>query len=138
MHPQIRQHEPGKCPICGMDLIPLTDETGDADPLAIRMSATAMQLANVQTEVIRTGNARKEIRVIGKAQADERKIYSQVTHLEGRIESLKVNFTGEEVKQGQVLATIYSPDLVNAQQELFTAYAMRNSQPGLYQAAREN
>ncbi|MCB0656691.1 MAG: efflux RND transporter periplasmic adaptor subunit [Saprospiraceae bacterium] len=137
MHPQIRQHEPGKCPICGMDLIPLTDETGDADPLAIRMSATAMQLANVQTEVIRTGNARKEIRVIGKAQADERKIYSQVTHLEGRIESLKVNFTGEEVKQGQVLATIYSPDLVNAQQELFTAYAMRNSQPGLYQAARE-
>lgn len=137
MHPQIRQHEPGKCPICGMDLIPVGNLSGDDNPMEISMSPTAVQLANIQTAVIRTGQAEKEIRVIGKVQADERRVFSQVTHLEGRIESLEINFTGEPVTKGQTLATIYSPDLVTGQQELFTAYTLRNSQPALYEAARE-
>lgn len=137
MHPQIRQHEPGKCPICGMDLIPVGNLSGEENPLEISMSPTAMQLANIQTEVIRSGQAEKEIRVIGKAQADERRIFSQVTHLEGRIESLEINFTGEPVTKGQTIATIYSPNLVTAQQELFTAYSLRTTQPALFEAARE-
>ena len=137
MHPQIRQHEPGKCPICGMDLIPVGNLSGEENPLEISMSPTAMQLANIQTEVIRSGQAEKEIRVIGKAQADERRIFSQVTHLEGRIESLEINFTGEPVAKGQTIATIYSPNLVTAQQELFTAYSLRTTQPALFEAARE-
>src|SRR5690554_1640752 len=53
MHPQIRQNEPGDCPICGMDLIPLEDDQhDDVDPMAISMSATAIQLANIQTAVV--------------------------------------------------------------------------------------
>ncbi len=137
MHPQIRQSEPGKCPICGMDLIPLEEETaqGGGDPTEIRMSATAMQLANVQTAVVGYGIPTREVRMNGKVQPDERKRFTQVTHLEGRIEVLTVNFTGESVRAGQKLAEIYSPELVTAQEELFSAARIRDMQPGLYQAA---
>jgi Cu(I)/Ag(I) efflux system membrane fusion protein len=137
MHPQIRQQEPGDCPLCGMDLIPLEDEMGQEDPLEIRMSQTAMALANVQTEIIGLGKAMKEVRVNGKVQADERLIFSQVTHLDGRVEELKINFTGESIRQGQQIASIYSPDLVTAQEELFAAEKIKATQPGLYRAAQE-
>ncbi len=94
MHPQIRQNEPGDCPICGMDLIPLEDNHDDEiDPMAISMSPTAMQLANIQTAVVGTTNPVKQIRLNGKVQADERLIFSQSTHIPGRIEKLMVNFT---------------------------------------------
>lgn len=137
MHPQIRQSEPGQCPICGMDLIPLNNESSsDENPMEIKMSPTAMQLANVQTSVITKQKPVKEIRMNGKVKVDERNVFSQVAHITGRIEKLLVNFTGENVSKGQVLAYIYSPDLVTAQQELFQAYKIKESHPELYQAAR--
>ena len=137
MHPQIRQEEPGQCPLCGMDLIPLTAGTGDENPMEIRMSPTAMQLANVQTSVITKQIPVKEVRMNGKVQADERYNYSQTSHITGRIEKLLVNYTGEYVRRGQVLAYIYSPELVTAQEELFEAFKNREGQPALYRAARE-
>lgn len=138
MHPQIRQNEPGDCPICGMDLIPLEDDNGEGiDPMAITMSPTAMQLANVVTAKVGDGNAIKTLRLNGKVQEDERLIYSQTTHFPGRIEQLKVNFTGELVSKGSTIANLYSPELVTAQEELFEAYKIKESQPNLYRAARE-
>lgn len=135
MHPQIRQTEPGQCPICGMDLVPLrSTETGD--PGAIHMSATAMQLANVQTQRVSKGKAIKQIRLNGKVQVDERTITSQSSHIPGRIERLMINYTGEDVRKGQQLATVYSPELVVAQEELFEAHRLKSQQPELYQAAR--
>ena len=137
MHPQIRKSEPGKCPICGMELIPLNNESiSDDNPMEVKMSPTALKLANIQTSIITRQNPVKEIRMNGKVKADERNVFSQSSHLPGRIEKLMVNFTGESVRKGQVLAYIYSPDLVTAQEELFEAYKIRESQPGLYQAAR--
>ena len=107
MHPQIRQNEPGACPICGMDLIPLEDEQNEGiDPNAISMSATAMQLANVQTAVVGAMNQAKEVRLNGKIQEDERLVFSQSSHVPGRIENLKVNFTGDYVRKGQVIASV--------------------------------
>lgn len=138
MHPQIRQNEPGSCPICGMDLIPLEDDNGEGiDPMAITMSPTAMQLANVVTAVVGSESAMKTIRLSGKVQEDERLIFSQTTHFPGRIEKLSVNFTGEYVSKGSVIASLYSPQLVTAQEELFETYKIRESQPSLYGAARE-
>jgi Cu(I)/Ag(I) efflux system membrane fusion protein len=137
MHPQIRQSEPGKCPICGMDLIPLDDNTSAEDPAEIRMSPTAMQLANVQTAVVGFGIPTRELLLNGKVQPDERLVFSQVTHLNGRIEQLAVNFTGEPVRRGQVLASVYAPELVTAQEELFSAQKIRDMQPALLPAARE-
>lgn len=136
MHPQIRQNEPGLCPICGMALIPLDDDTGNDDPLAIKMSNTAMQLASVVTQQVTMGKPSKTISLTGKVLEDERRITTQSSHIPGRIESLKVDFTGEYVQKGQVIATVYSPTLVTAQQELFEAQKIMDSQPALFKAAK--
>lgn len=138
MHPQIRQGEPGQCPICGMDLIPLEEDNGEGlDPMAISMSPTAMQLASVATAQVGSLRPVKNIQLNGKVQEDERLMFSQTAHFPGRIEKLMVNFTGEYVTKGRPIAYLYSPELVTAQEELFEAYKIRNSQPQLYKAARE-
>lgn len=138
MHPQIRQNEPGDCPICGMDLIPLEDNQNDViEPNAISMSPTAMQLASVSTALVGKMNPVKQVRLNGKVQADERLVYSQSSHIPGRIEKLLVNFTGEYVNKGQTIAYVYSPELVTAQEELFEAQKIAGSQPQLFAAAKE-
>jgi len=138
MHPQIRMTAPGKCPICGMDLIPLNQASDTTmDPSAIRLTKEAAQLANVRTSLVTKQQPVKEVRLYGKVQADERRIQSQVSHLPGRIDKLLVNFTGETVNKGQALAVIYSPELVTSQQELLEAAKMKASQPQIYEAAKE-
>jgi len=138
MHPQIRMPEPGKCPICGMDLIPLVQSSSASiDPDAIRLTPEAAQLANVLTTVVSRQKTVKEVRLYGKVQADERLLQSQVSQVPGRIERLTVNFTGESVAKGQVLAQIYSPELINAQQELLEAAKTKQAQPAIYEAAKE-
>ncbi|GGD86082.1 efflux RND transporter periplasmic adaptor subunit [Planktosalinus lacus] len=135
MHPQIQQPEPGDCPLCGMDLIPLEEDEG-GDPAVFVMSENAMRLANVSTMIVGKSDAVRAIRLNGKVQVDERNSYSQSTHIPGRIEQLRINFTGEKVSRGQTLAQIYSPEMVTAQQELLQAYAIRTSQPELFEAAK--
>jgi Cu(I)/Ag(I) efflux system membrane fusion protein len=137
MHPQIRQNEPGDCPICGMELIPLKDESDQSDHLEISMSPTAMQLANVSTGVVGKMKPVKMMRLNGKVETDERMVYSQSSHLPGRIEKLAVNFTGQLVSKGTPIAYVYSPNLVTAQEELFEAQKIKESQPALFKAARE-
>ena len=138
MHPQIRMPEPGDCPICGMDLIPLVQNgSSGIDPDAVNLSREGAALANVQTSVVSLQKAVREVRLYGKVAADERMIQSQVSHVTGRIEKLFVNFTGESVRKGQVLAQVYSPELVSAQQELIEASKMKETQPAIYEASRE-
>jgi len=137
MHPSVRQNEPGKCPICGMDLIPLEADHGEENPLEIKMSAVAIKLANIQTSIVGAENPVKEILLNGKVQTDEKNVYTQTSHIAGRIEDLKLSITGEYVRKGREIALVYSPELVTAQKELFEAYKIRESQPELYSAARE-
>ncbi|MRR21543.1 efflux RND transporter periplasmic adaptor subunit [bacterium] len=138
MHPQIRMHEPGDCPICGMDLIPLVQNgSSGIDPDAVRLTKEGAALANVQTTVTSRQKPVKEVRLYGKVTADERMLQSQVSHVSGRIEKLFVNFTGENVRKGQVLAQVYSPELISAQQELLETSRTRETQPAIYEAARE-
>lgn len=140
MHPQIRMDEPGDCPLCGMDLIPLqTTGTGDASiaPDAIQLSAEAAALANVQTTVVSRQNPVREVQLYGTIQVDERLSQSQTSHVSGRIEKLFITFTGESVRRGQPIASIYSPELLSAQQELIEAVKMQDLQPALLQAVRE-
>jgi len=138
MHPQIMQPEPGICPICGMDLIPAEAGAEGLSPDEIRMSKNAMALANVQTMVV--GNIKEmdgnALILSGKIMPNEEANAVQASYFEGRIEKLNVNFTGETIRKGQLLATIYAPALVAAQQELLTTASMKNSQPSLYNAVR--
>jgi membrane fusion protein, copper/silver efflux system len=137
MHPQIRIKEPGKCPICGMELIPLSQSDVNVDSGAIHLSKEAAELANVMTSVVTKQKPVKEIRLFGKIQADERRIQSQVAHISGRIEKLLVNFTGESVSKSQALAMVYSPELITIQQEFLEAVKSKQSQPQIYAAAVE-
>ena len=140
MHPQIKMDKPGKCPICGMDLIPLKTSASSgesADPNAIMMSEEAIALANIQTTKIGKSDPKKKLELYGTIEVDERLSKTQTSHISGRIESLSVNFTGELVRQGQTIATVYSPELLNAQKELQEAIKMQQIQPALAQAARE-
>jgi membrane fusion protein, copper/silver efflux system len=138
MHPQIKLSEPGKCPICGMDLIPLVNSgSSSVDPGAVHLSLDAAELANVLTSAVTKLKPVKEVRLYGKVQADERLFQSQVAHISGRIERLSVNFTGEPVTKGQVLAEIYSPELITAQQELLETVKTKLLQPELYEASKE-
>lgn len=137
MHPHIRMDKPGKCPICGMDLIPLVQNSSPTDAGAVHLSKEAAELANVSTSVVTMQKPVKEVRLYGKVQADERLLQSQVAYLPGRIEELRVNFTGQGVRKGQTLAVIYSPDLVTAQQELIETAKTKQTQPEIYNAAKE-
>lgn len=137
MHPQIRLDHPGKCPICGMELIPLQNGGVKVDSNAVHFSKEAMELASVATSIVSRQKPLKEVRLYGKVQADERLLQNQVAHVGGRIERLMLNFTGEPVRKGQLLALIYSPDLITAQQELLEAAKSKQTQPEIYEAATE-
>ncbi len=139
MHPQIRMEKPGKCPICGMTLIPLEAGSTSEEKIAdneIVLTAEAIELANIQTSIVQKASATKEIRLLGRVKPDERLLFSQVSHIPGRIERLYVNFTGEKVYKGQKIVRIYSPDLISAQKELFEAIRSRDIYPQLYTASR--
>ena len=138
MHPQIRMDKPGKCPICGMDLIPLVQGgSASVDPEAIHMTAEAVMLARVETSVVSRQKPTRQIRLYGKVQVDERQLQNQVSHLSGRIEQLYASFTGETIEMGQTLAKIYSPEVITAQQELLEAVKTKSIQPAIYEAAKE-
>lgn len=137
MHPQIRQNEPGDCPICGMDLIPASQGSSDNE-IGFQMTADAIKLANIQTTIIGNADAYEgaTLKLNGKIQANETKSASLVTHIPGRIEKLYVSYTGEQVNKGQKIATIYSPELITAQKELLEAKKIQDISPGLLTAAK--
>ena len=136
MHPQVRSDSQGKCPICGMDLVPVTGENGDyLDLDQVQMSEAAMKLADIQTVVVSNNIPEKEVYLPGRIEADERGIANVTSHFSGRVERLYADFTGQYINRGQPLATLYSPDLVTAQKELFEAMKFKDSNPSFYQAA---
>mgnify|MGYP005749406473 CR=1 FL=1 len=139
MHPQIRQNEPGKCPLCGMDLIPVTaagQGTGEPSPYVLEMTPEAIALANIQTSPVQSMNPENELLLTGTVSLNEKKVSSITAKFPGRIERLYVNFTGQEVRKGERLASVYSPDLITAQRELQEAAKARDIMPELYEAAR--
>lgn len=137
MHPQIRMNEPGRCPICGMNLISISRNVSDYDSSAVRFTRESVMLANITTSKVTRTKPVMEVRLYGKVQADERLVQSQTAHVPGRIENLLVSFTGESVTKGQALAILYSPELITAQQELLEATEFKASQPEIYEAAKE-
>lgn len=135
MHPQIRQNGPGQCPICGMDLIPLESGGESVGSDEIQMTENAMKIADVQTVKVQNSVPSKEVYLPGKVEADERRVKAITSRFPGRIEELYVDFTGQEVKRGQKLASIYSPELVQAQKELMEAVRFKETNPSFYKAA---
>lgn len=137
MHPQIAQPEAGDCPICGMDLIPAELGTDGLGADEFKLTENAMRLANIQTTVASlVSDSKSSVGLSGKIVENEKTNAIQVSYFSGRIEKLFINFTGENITKGQLLATIYSPELFAAQQELLTTFQFKKSHPDLYQSVR--
>lgn len=138
MHPTVRQNEPGDCPICGMELIEIKDNsTTSGNSNELTMSLEAVKLAEIETSIVRSGNPVSTIYMPGKVVVDERELSKIPAHFHGRIEKLYVNFTGEYISKGQKIARVYSPKLFTAQKELLQAYKTKEINPVLYQSARK-
>ena len=121
MHPQVRLPNPGKCPICSMPLVPAAmPKTGGVpggEPM-LELSAHARAMASVETVAIERRKLSLETRAVGKVQYNESALSTITARVDGYIERLFIDFTGVEVKAGDHLVEIYSPDLVVAQGEL--------------------
>jgi Cu(I)/Ag(I) efflux system membrane fusion protein/cobalt-zinc-cadmium efflux system membrane fusion protein len=122
MDPTYIRNEPGKSPM-GMDLVPVYEEEGEAKEPAstIRIDPITMQNMGVRLGRVKRKTLIKHIRTLGNITFDETKIFTVNTKFSGWIEKLYVNFVGEDVKKGQPLFDIYSPELVTAQEEYLLA-----------------
>ncbi len=147
MHPEIDLPEFGPCPKCGMDLIPKTENAEGLNANEFKLSKNALALANIETLVV-GDNLDKSVlgkdvlqntstlKLSGKIMVNDKATAMQTAHFGGRIESLKYRSVGEYVKKGSLIATVYSPELVTAQNEFIEALNIKNAQPELYNAVR--
>ncbi len=122
MDPQIVRDKPGKCPLCGMDLIPMPKNmAAQASARELAVSEEAAKLMDIQTATVERKAVAREIRMVGKISYDETRVKSITAWVPGRIDRLYVDFTGTTVAQGDHLVYLYSPELVSAQAELLQA-----------------
>lgn len=138
MDPQIMQKNPGSCPICGMDLVQAKASSDGLLPHEFKMSSNAMALAHVETIQVGTYQVKSNsLSLSGKIEINEKENIDLISYFSGRIQHLYVNSLGQQVRKGQLIATVYAPELIKAQQELLTVLSLKNKQPNLYNASRK-
>ncbi|MDA2931376.1 efflux RND transporter periplasmic adaptor subunit [Acidobacteria bacterium AH-259-O06] len=135
MHPSVRMKEPGTCPICAMDLVPVmksppatldnvsanSAEQIASDESTFTVDPRRQQLINVQTTPAEVRSLEKLIRTVAKLELDETRIEHVHPKIQGWIEKVFVDFTLQHVNQGDPLFSIYSPQLVSTQEEYLLA-----------------
>lgn len=127
MHPTVVSDKPGACPICGMDLVPIGSEADHASQTGPKSGVPGMAVVPITAEARRTmglklGTVEKrhmarEVRTSARIVADETRLWRVTTKIDGWVDQLFVAYTGQEVKKGDPLLTLYSPVLVSAQEE---------------------
>ena len=115
MHPTVKMQEPGSCPVCKMDLIPIYEGSG------LELTARQKALIPIRTEPVAFRKVAREIRTVGVLDYNETRMAYASTRISGWIENLHVDFTGIKVREGDELLSIYSPELVVAQEEYLIA-----------------
>ncbi len=188
MHPHVIQDEPGQCPICHMDLVPLRSGHSQANPIAlkpgarndiwtcpdhpmieepasgecpiggrelvlkedestagklttggavVRIDPAVVQNMNVQTELVRRRNIEQHVRTVGSLEFDQQRMVTVTTKYAGWVEKVHVNYVGEPVTKGAPLFEIYSPELVQTEQELLSALQFARRMQGASQESRQ-
>jgi Cu(I)/Ag(I) efflux system membrane fusion protein len=167
MHPEIISDEPGLCPICemqlvpiksnnqktsdehkilywrapmdpneiydapgkskmGMDLVPVYEDDASSSGI-VTIDPEVQQNMNIKTEIVQVKQLSSKVVTNGVLQTNETSEYIVTTRINGWVEKLYVNYTGQQISKGSKLMDIYSPELVSAQQELLTALSYQNS-----------
>ena len=112
--------EPGKCPVCAMDLVPATSASG-GDDRSVSFDPVARRLAGIKTTKVSLEQLNGTVRSVGELAYDQTREASIAAYTGGRLEQLFVDSVGVPVTKGQKLVEIYSPDLYSAQQEYLTS-----------------
>lgn len=115
------QSEPGRCPVCAMELEPATTGGTGGDERAVNIDPASRRLANIRTATVELVNMQRTIQAIGELSYDEGSLRTIAAYVDGRLEKLYADYTGVNVKQGDHLALVYSPDLYSSQVELLLA-----------------
>ncbi|OAQ20516.1 efflux RND transporter periplasmic adaptor subunit [Thermosulfurimonas dismutans] len=137
MHPSYRAEKPGKCPICGMDLVPLKTEEPlktpppahekknhltpkkSALPLApVKLSPERAQLIGVKLARVTHEKVVISLRAPARVKYDETRLFTVHTRVAGWVEEVRADYTGKFVKRGEVLFTLYAPEVLSTQEEL--------------------
>jgi Cu(I)/Ag(I) efflux system membrane fusion protein len=119
MHPSVHQPGPGKCPLCGMDLVPVTNEQQEQGVVLI--DDARRQLIGVRVGEVTLAPLQRTLRAVGRVTYDEAKLTDVTLKVHGWITKLLVSQTGQRVQAGQTLFQLYSPDLFSAQQDFLLA-----------------
>jgi Cu(I)/Ag(I) efflux system membrane fusion protein len=134
MDANYRRDAPGKSPM-GMDLVPVYADEVDSQPGTVKIDPTVINNLGVRTAEAERGTLPRHIDTVGYVKFDEDTLHHVHTRVDGWIEKLATTATGDPVEKGQLLFELYSPTLVNAQQEFLAA--LRSSNTVLQQASRE-
>ena len=134
MHPDVLNEGPGSCPVCGMDLVPVEVEPSQA---TVRIDPSMVQNMNIKTEAVTRRNLSRSIRTVGYLEYDQQSMVTVTPKYRGWVEKVYVNYVGEKVRKGQALFDIYSPDLVQTEQELLSALEFAKEMQGAPEDARK-
>ncbi len=128
MDPGYVRDKPGKAP-CGMDLVPVYEEEGEARAAegTIAVDPNIVQSMGVRTAKVEKRRLSHTIRAVGKVMYDERQLSVVNTKINGWVERLYVKATGDPIRKGQSLLSLYSPELVSTQQEYLLALKNRKN-----------
>jgi len=126
MDANFRRDEPGKSPM-GMDLVAVYADEVDAQPGVVKIDSTTVNNMGVRTALAERGNLSRRIDTVGYVGFDEDTLQHVHTRVDGWIEKLATKASGDPVEKGQLLFELYSPTLVNAQQEYLAALRSNNS-----------
>ncbi|HEX9162353.1 MAG TPA: efflux RND transporter periplasmic adaptor subunit [Thermoanaerobaculia bacterium] len=142
MHPWYKSDKPGKAPDCGMDLVAVYEGGAQATSTVggyanVTLTPERQRLIGVQTAPAERRTISRTVRAVGRIAVDETRLHTITTKFDGYIERLYVNFTGQPVRRGEPLFTIYSPELLSAQQEYLLAVRAGQQSPGLLEASRQ-
>jgi membrane fusion protein, copper/silver efflux system len=123
------QSEPGRCPVCAMELVPVTSGVGRADSRSILIDPVARRVANIRTVAVKSMPMTRTIRAIGELSCDEGALRTLSAYVDGRLDRLYADYTGVVVKKGDQLALVYSPRLYTGQVELLVAKQAAEDNP---------
>lgn len=138
MHPQIKLGEPGRCPICGMELVlsEIESDSSIKNKDSLKIDSFTRRVAGIETDVVVKQALVKKIKAVGMITYDESRVSTIAGYVGGRIEKLYADYTGVAVKKGQHLARIYSPELLNAQIDYLSAKKSSQVSLNLVKAAK--
>jgi hypothetical protein len=128
MHPYYTSDRPGECPICGMDLVPVEEKEGHAEHASevegfasLELDPRQQQLIGITTAPVERKEVTRTVRAVGTVVPDERRVYLVHSKVNGWIDRLYVDSTGQPVAAGQPLLSIYSPEVYATQEEYLVA-----------------